>query len=336
MDVSRGRFTVGAASAFASIAIVAKPAQAAQYAWKWGSDTPIDHPVSVRAIEAFGKIRVATDGQVDIRAFPNSALGADPNMLTQLRSGALEMLAYGGGILDTVVPVSSIENVAFAFPTRTVALAAMDGELGGYVRAQIKSAGMMVMDKIYENGYREFTTFPKPIRNVDDLAGLKLRVSPGKLRVDTFKSLGASVTPIAPSELYTALQTHVVDGQETSLPLIETQKFYEVQKYCSLSHHMWAGYWNIINMDKWNSLPPNYQAIVSRELNASALRERRDNELLTASLQDKMQRQGLAFNAVDVATFKAKLASTGYYGRWKENFGPAAWTLLEQYAGKLS
>ena len=336
MTLSRRRLVAGGLSAIGSIAILARPARAAQFAWKWGSDTPIDHPVSVRAIEAFGKIRAATGGLLDIRAYPNSQLGSDPAMLTQLRSGALEMAAYGGGILDTVVPVTSIESVAFAFPTLAVALTAMDGALGAYVRAQIKAAGIMVMDKVYENGFREFTTYPKPIRTVDDLQGLKLRVSPGKLRVDTFKSLGAAVTPIVPSELYTALQTHVVDGQETSLPLIETQRLNEVQRFCSLSHHMWAGYWNIVNMDKWNSLPPNVAAIASKYLNESAILERRDNELLTLSLADKLQRQGLQFNTVDVATFKSKLASTGYYTRWKDNFGSAAWALLEQYSGKLT
>ena len=333
--VTRKSFAA-AAAAFGSIAILAKPSAAATtYAWKWGVDTPIDHPIAVRATEAFGKIRKETNGQLDIRAFPGSQLGSDPAMLSQLRSGALEMLGYAGGILDTVVPVASIENVAFAFPNRTVALAAMDGDFGAYIRSQIKDKGIMVLDKIYENGYREFTTYPKPIRVVDDLQGMKLRVSPGKLRVDTFTSLGAAVTPIAPSELYTALQTHIVDGQETGLILIETQKFYEVQRFCSLSNHMWSGYWNLINMDKWNSLPPNLQASLSKNLNQSAILERRDSELQTASVQDKLHRQGLQFNAVDVATFKAKLASNGYYARWKENFGPQAWTLLEKYTGKL-
>ena len=332
---SRKHFVAGGAATFASIGMLAKPAGAATFAWKWGVDTPIDHPIAVRAIEAFGKIRTQTNGQVDIRAFPSSSLGSDPAMLSQLRSGALEMLGYAGGILDTLVPVASIENVAFAFPNRTVALAAMDGDLGAYIRAQIKDKGIMVLDKIYENGYREFTTYPKPIRVVDDLQGMKLRVSPGKLRVDTFTALGAAVTPIAPSELYTALQTHIVDGQETGLLLIETQKFYEVQRYCSLSNHMWSGYWNLINMDKWNSLPANFQAIVSKNLNESAMLERRDSELQTVSVQDKLHRQGLAFNAVEVPTFKAKLATNGYYARWRDNFGPVAWGYLEKYTGKL-
>ena len=111
---------------------------------------------------------------------------------------------------------------------------AMDGDLGAVIRNAIQAQGIHVFEKILENGFREITTSTKPIRNVADLAGLKIRVSPGKIRIDTFQSLGASPAPIALSELYTSLQTHVVDAQENPLLLIEQQKFYEVQKYNTL------------------------------------------------------------------------------------------------------
>jgi len=334
--LSRKTFATGSAAALASVAFVRSQARAAQFSWKFGVDTPVDHPINTRAVEAFARIRKESGGQLDITSYPNSTLGSDPNMLLQLRQGALEMLAYAGGILDTVVPVSSIENVAFAFPTREKALAAMDADLGALVRKAIIDKGIMVFEKLYENGYREFTTSPHPIRNAADLQGLKLRVSPGKLRVDSFRSMGAAVTPIPPNELYTALQTHLVDGQETGILLIEAQRFYEVQRYCSLSNHMWSGYWNLLNLDKWNSLPPKLQEILRRNMNLSALKERRDTELLTGATIDKLRRQGMAINKVDVESFKAKLSAAGYYPRWKKEFGDDAWAALEKYAGKLS
>lgn len=334
--LSRKTFAGAGAAALASVAFVRSPARAAQFGWKFGVDTPVDHPINARAVEAFARIRKESGGQLDITSYPNSTLGSDPNMLLQLRQGALEMLGYAGGILDTVVPLSSIENVAFAFPTREKALAAMDGDLGALVRKAIVDKGIMVFDKLYENGYREFTTSPHPIRNAADLQGLKLRVSPGKLRVDSFRSMGAAVTPIPPNELYTALQTHLVDGQETGILLIEAQRFYEVQRYCSLSNHMWSGYWNLINLDKWNSLPPKLQEILRRNMNLSALKERRDTELLTGATIDKLRRQGMIVNKVDVESFKAKLSAAGYYPRWKKEFGDEAWAALEKYAGKLS
>ena len=279
--LSRGRFAAGAASVFASIGFVRRPGDAAQFAWKFGVDLATDHPLNVRAVEAFAAIRKETDGAVDIKSFPNSTLGGDPAMLSQLRIGALEMLAYPGAFLDSIVPIAAIENVAYAFKTRNDAFAAMDGDLGALVRSQISAKlGLTVFERIWENGYREITSGTRQIRTVDDLKGFKIRVSPGKIRIDTFQSLGASPTPIAVAELYTALQTKIVEGQENPLLNIETQRFYEVQKYCALSNHMWTGYWTMINPDKWKSLGPKYQAIVHQHLNDAPLKERVDTALI--------------------------------------------------------
>jgi len=331
--VKRKTFTTGSAAVLASIAI--RPARAAE-SWKFAHDLTADHPINVRAVEAFAKIRHDTNGQLDIRSFPNNALGGVTAMLTQLRSGAIEMHAGAGGVLDSVVSVASIENVAYGFPNRQTVFAAMDGDLGAVIRAAILDKGMMSLDKVWENGYRDFTNSARPIRNVKDLAGLKIRVSPSRLRLDTFRSMGASISPLPSNELYTALQTHVVDGQETPLVYVETQHYYEVQKYASLSHHMWSGYWNLVNLEKWKSLSPQFQAILSARLNEAAVRARHDTDILAQAVQEKLSRQGLIFNAVDVASFKAKLVASGYYTRWKAEFGDKAWTALEKYTGKLT
>ncbi|MGP6158647.1 MAG: TRAP transporter substrate-binding protein [Vulcanimicrobiaceae bacterium] len=335
MSLSRQGFIASAAATFASIGVIV-PARAAEFNLKWAVDVPPEHPITVQAIESFARIKAATKGRVQIQAFPASVLGADPQMLAQLRSGALELLALPGAFLNAVVPVASIENVAYAFRDRDEAFRAMDGDLGSVIRDAIQAQGIHCFETIQENGFREITTSTKPIRTVDDLSGLKIRVSPGKIRIDTFQSLGASPTPIALSELYTALQTHVVDAEENPLVLIEQQKFYEVQKYVSLSHHIWSGYWNLANQDVWNKFPPDVQKIISRELNAGALRARADTDLLTKSVRDKLTRRGMTFNDVDIPTFKAKLVTSGYYQRWKTEFGPQAWAALEKYANKLA
>jgi tripartite ATP-independent transporter DctP family solute receptor len=211
----------------------------------------------------------------------------------------------------------------------------MDGDLGKVIRDDIQARDIVVFDKIWENGFREITTSTKPIRTVGDLAGLKIRVSPGKIRIDTFQSLGASPTPISLSELYTSLQTHVVDAQENPLVLIEQQKFYEVQKYVSLSNHIWSGYWLLMNPDAWKRLPPDVQALFTRELNAAAVEARADTNRLNSSVADKLRRRGMQFNPVEVDGFKKKLVDAKYYDRWKAEFGPKAWGALERYANKL-
>ena len=241
MPFSRHTFLAGSA-AFATIGI-AVPVRAAEFDIKFGTDLPQEHPVSVRTVEAFARIAKATNGRVAGKVFPASVLGSDPSMISQLRSGAVEMLAMPGAFL-TFSPVAGIENLAFGFKDRGTVFRAMDGDLGKLIRDDIASKGVVCLDKIWESGFRSITTSTKPIHAAADLSGLKIRVSPGKIRIDTFASLGASPTPIALSELYTALQTHVVDAQENPLVLINQQKFFEVQKYVSLSEHIWSGYWD--------------------------------------------------------------------------------------------
>jgi tripartite ATP-independent transporter DctP family solute receptor len=335
MSVTRQGFVIGTAATFASIGMIV-PARAAQFELKYGHDLPAEHPINVRSVEAFGKIKKETNGNVEFKSFPASQLGSDPAMISQLRSGAVESLAMPGAFLNAIAPLASIENLAYAYPTRDVVFHAMDGDLGKVIRDDITAkGGMIVLDKIWENGFRNITTSTKPIRTVADLAGLKIRVSPGKIRVDTFQSLGAAPTPISLSELYTALQTHVIDAQENPLLLIDQQKFYEVQKYVSMSEHIWSGYWTLFNPDVWKKLGKSYQDIISRELGAAAILARNDNVNLNRSVRDKLIRRGMLFNDVDKNSFKQKLIAANYYQRWKAEFGPTAWTALEKYANKL-
>ena len=335
MTVSRQGFVVGGAAAFATIGIVRAPARAADFELKYGHDLPADHPVNVRSVQAFARIKAATKGKVSIKSFPTSQLGSDPAMISQLRSGATEMLAMPGAFLNAISVVAGIENLAYAFPNRETVFRAMDGDLGKVIRDDIATKGIVVLDRIWENGFRDITTSTKAIRSVNDLTGLKIRVSPGKIRVDTFQSLGAAPSPIALSELYTALQTHVIDAQENPLLLIEQQKFYEVQKYVSVSEHIWSGYWTLFNQDVWNKLGRDNQTIIAREMGAATVAARNDNVLLNRSVRDKLARRGMQFNDVDKNSFKQKLVQAKYYDRWKAEFGPKAWDALEKYASKL-
>lgn len=336
MSVTRQGFVAGTAAAIASIGIIT-PARAAEFELKYGLDLPAEHPVNVRSVQAFARIKAATKGRVSVKSFPTSQLGSDPAMISQLRSGAVEMLSMPGAFLNAIAPVAAIENLAYAFPNRETVFRAMDGDLGKVIREEIQAkGGMVVLDRIWENGYRDITTSTKPIRNVADLAGLKIRVSPGKIRVDTFQSLGAAPTPISLSELYTSLQTHVIDAQENPLLLIQQQKFYEVQKYVSMSDHIWSGYWTLINPDVWNKMGTEIQGIIAREMGAATLAARNDNVLLSRSVRDQLTRRGMIFNDVDKDSFKKKLVEAKYYERWKTEFGPKAWGALEKYTNKLA
>ena len=332
---TRARFIGGAAAGFASIAIVRSPARAAEYTFKWGHATQLNHPLHVNAVRVKNAVLARSKGRLAIELFPNNTLGGDPAMLAQARSGAIQLYSGYGGIFSSVAPSAGIEGVGFAFKNQAQALAAFDGPLGAYVRKEMDSKGFMTFEKPWVNGFRQITTSTKPIRTVADMEGLKIRTPPSKIWVDMFKELGASPTPIAASEMYVALQTHVVDAQENPFTILETYRLFEVQKYVSVTNHMWSNFWNVANADAFHALPPDLQTILREEMSAKASSNRREMELSNASLAEKMGRvYGMRINVVETLPFRAKLKP--FYAKEKVDFGPEAWGLLEKSVGTLS
>jgi tripartite ATP-independent transporter DctP family solute receptor len=330
---SRGTFIASSAAVFASIAFVKSPARAAEFMWKTGSNQPADHPLSVAMKDMADAIGKESNGRIQLDVFPNSQLGGDTAMLTQLRSGALQMMTLDGTILASVVPIASIQGIGFAFTDSAAAFTAFDGALGTHVRGEIAAQGIHCFEKIWENGMRQITSSTKPVKSAGDLANFKIRTPAAKITLDLFKALGASPTPINLSETYTSLQTKVVDGQENPLANIMINRFYEVQKYLSLSSHMWGGYWLIANGDAWKGLPPDLQAVVSRNAAVAAAKQRTAVGALNNSLLGALKGKGMIVSDVDRPGMRAQLG--GFYKTWKGELGDKAWALLEQYAGKL-
>lgn len=328
-----------AAATLASLPLVAirtRPAAAAQFRYKFASNLPATHPLNIRATEAAARIREATGGRVQLRIFPGSQLGSDTDVLGQLRSGAVQFFTLSGLILSTLVPAAAINGVGFAFKDYGQVWGAMDGRLGAYVRAEIGRHGLLAMERIWDNGFRQTTTSTRPIVTPADFAGLKMRVPVAPLWTSMFQALGAAPTSINFSEVYSALQTHVADGEENPLAVIYTAKLYEVQKYCSLTNHMWDGFWMLANPRAFDRMPQDAQEVVARELNRAALEQRADVAKLNADLQGRLTKAGMAFNAVDPAPFREKLRQAGFYKDWRGRFGTEAWGLLEGAVGGLS
>ncbi len=334
--LSRRRMAALSLASLPLVAVHTRPAGAAEFTYKFASNLPAAHPLNIRAGEAAARILKATDGKVEIRLFPNSQLGTDTDMLSQLRSGAIEMFTLSGLILSTLVPPASINGIGFAFKDYGQVWPAMDGKLGAYVRAEIAKRGLLAMDHIWDNGFRQTTTSTKPIVTPADFKGMKLRVPVSPLWTSLFTAFGAAPASINFSEVYSALQTHIVDGEENPLAIIETAKLYEVQKYCSLTNHMWDGFWFLANRRAFDKLPPSAQEIVAKELNQSALEERTDVAKLNADLQGKLTTAGMQFNAVDAAPFREALRSAGFYKDWRGKYGDEAWGVLESAVGTLS
>jgi len=330
------RSFVGAGAAAIGVATLPRRARAAEFTYKYANNTPVDHPMNVRAREAAARIKEESGGRLEIQIFPNNQLGGDTDMLSQVRTGGLEFFTLSGLILATLVPLASINGIGFAFKDYDHVWAAMDGDLGAVVRAAIEKAGLHPFEKIWDNGYRQITSSTHPIAAPGDLKGFKIRVPVSPLWTAMFKAFGASPASINFNEVYSALQTKVVEGQENPLSLIQIAKLYEVQKYCSLTGHMWDGFWMLANKGAWEALPKDLQEIVQRNWNAAALAERADVGKLNASVQGDLEKKGMVFNKPDPEAFRAVLKQAGFYNEWREKYGAEAWSALEKYAGGLT
>jgi tripartite ATP-independent transporter DctP family solute receptor len=311
-------------------------AQAAEFTYKYANNLPDSHPMNVRAREMAAAIKADTNGRFELQIFPNNQLGSDTDMLSQIRSGGVEFFTLSGLILATLVPAASINGIGFAFPDYDTVWKAMDGDLGAYVRGEINKAGLVVMDKIWDNGFRQTTSSTKPINGPEDFKGFKIRVPVSPLWTSMFKAFDAAPASINFSEVYSSLQTKVVEGQENPLAIISTAKLYEVQKYCSLTNHMWDGFWFLANRRAWEAVPQDVRAIVAKHINAAAVSERADVAKLNAGLQQELAGKGLVFNQPTVAPFRDKLRAAGFYAEWRGKYGDQAWELLEKAVGKLS
>lgn len=255
-------------------------------------------------------------------------------MLSQVRSGAIQLYSGYGGAYEVIAPLAGIEGIGFAFTSQAQALRAFDGPLGAVVRRQIDAQGGLVsFERPWVNGFRQITTSTKPVVSVGDLDGLRIRTPPSPIWVDLFKTLGAAPTPINASEMYTALQTHIVDAQENPFTILVTYRLYEVQKYVSVNNHMWSNFWITANADAYRALPSDLQTILRDATNRMALFNRREMQLSNDSLAEKLTRLGMKINQVDTRPFRAKLPE--FYSKYRMKFGDEAWRLLEASVGRL-
>jgi TRAP-type C4-dicarboxylate transport system substrate-binding protein len=174
-----------------------------------------------------------------------------------------------------------------------------------------------------------------PIRTVDDLAGVRMRVPDTELIRDTFKALGAVPVTVNINELYDALKTRRVDGQENPLVVTEVNKLYEVTRYLSITNHIWSGFNLLANLKFWNSLPQNVQAIVDRNVRKYVAAQRAYTDTLNNALAAKLVERGMVANVADSSSFRRTLG-TEFYRRWRDQLGTAAWRLLESEVGRLA
>lgn len=310
---------------------------APQFRYRIGDSSPVSDPLNIRLNWVAAEIEKESGGRMNLSVFPNSELGGDNDLLSQVRTGAIDFAQPAGLILATILPVAAVNGMGFAFTSYAKVWEAMDGKLGAYLAGQIRTrTGLVPMKRRWDLGFRQVTNGIRPINSPADIAGMKLRIPGAPALVSLFRALGAYPVSMEFGEVYTSLQTKVVDGEENPLSVIDDAKFYEVQKYCALTNHCWDGFWIVANPASWNALPPDLQDIVGRAFDAGALLERADLAKLDPTLESTLESKGMKFTKPDPTPFREKLSKAGYYREWHRKIGDEAWDLLESYVGPLT
>jgi tripartite ATP-independent transporter DctP family solute receptor len=332
--MTRAHFvTTAAGSTLASIGVIAAPTRAAQFEYKFAHGSPTNFSSSVRMVEAFDAVTKESNGRFVVKTFPNSVMGSELANIGQIKSNTIQFTIIPSIALSTAVPGLGMDGLGFVFRDSKAAESAYDGPMGRYLRQLIMDKGIFAFPNAMNLGMRVVTSSSRQIKSAADFAGFKIRTQPGQIAVDLFRTLGASPTPIVYPEVYLALQTHTVDGQETPYQTIEAAKFYEVQKYLSVTNHQPTIFWAIANQESFNALPSEIRQSLLKHVARAVILQRRDALLQNDAFADKLRRFGLQFNTADGDSMRANLKP--FYAKWKGEFGTTAWDLLERSVGKL-
>ena len=329
--VSRRGFIVGAVAA-ASLAAATHLRAEAQFNWRLGASQPPDSPNCIRLSEMAARVREDTGGRVNIEVFADSKLGSDSAMLEMVQKGGLE-LYLGGNVFGPLVPVSEMPGLPFVFKTPADVFAALDAEVGDFIRSELLAAGLYAFRRGFDNGFHQITTSTRPIESIDDVYGLKIRTPVQSMNVEYFQSLGAAPKPFTLNRLYSVLRDHIVDAQTDPLGLALLMKLYEVQTYLSITNHWWSGFTLVANARSWAALPPDLQAAVNKHAEAAALAQREDIARLNAHALEALREKDMIVNETDTHGFRKQLDT--FYARWRGVYGEKAWALLEARTGKL-
>ncbi|MGC1175386.1 TRAP transporter substrate-binding protein [Polaromonas sp.] len=303
---------------------------------KFGHLNNADHPTSL-GVKKFAEIVAAkSGGKIKVQEFASSQLGNELQQQSALQGGVQEMLVASTTSLNGIVKEFGLLDFPFLFANAKQADALVDGPLGKMLTAKLPEKGVIVL-AFFDLGFRNVTNSKRPIMKGSDLEGLKLRVIPNPVFLETFRTFKANPLPMPFAELYGALESKAVDGQENPFAVILSSKLYEVQKYVSGTNHVCAT--NPVQISKrfWDKLSPveqkllqdaaieaqNYQRVVSREISGKALGE--------------LKTKGMIYNdlpAAELAKMRAEVKPV--YDKFAAAYDPAVVTLFKTELERVS
>jgi tripartite ATP-independent transporter DctP family solute receptor len=252
-------------------------------------------------------IEQQSNGDIQVQIFHSASLGNETEILQQVQMNTVQMAIVTGGPFDTFDPIARVINYPFLFKDNEQADKILDGPLGAEILKSLESSGFKGLC-FSENGFRNLTNNKRPVKNPDDIKGLKIRVMASAIHKAIWQNLGANPTPM-PWPIYTELEQGVIDGQENPLWVMEVYKFYEIQKYMTLTRHVYSYHIDVASMKWWNSLDSKTQDMIQKSMYEAAVYQRKDNRSKNAARLKFLKEKGMQVEEnPDIGAFRSKVA----------------------------
>lgn len=256
-----------------------------------------EHPMG-NGLAAMGACTLEkTGGKMTIQPYWDGALGNDLTATQSVRTGSLEMVLTSTAPLTSIVPAFGVFDLPFLFNDEAEADQVLDGKVGQWFSDKLPAVGAINL-AWWENGFRHTTNSRHPITKVEDFEGVKMRVMQNNIFIDTFKELGTNAVPLAFSEIYSALETGTVDGQENPFNNIENMKFYEVQKYLTLTKHAYSPTLVLFSKKVWDGLSPEEQSVLKECALVGQKEQRKVNREKSEVSLANLKSQGMEVNEI--------------------------------------
>ncbi len=267
---------------------------------KFATQNPKGHPI-VAGMEKFSELVAAkSGGKIKVNLFPGGVLGGDAPNVSALQGGTIEMVVMNSGILASQVKEFAIYDFPFQFATAKEADFVVDGPFGKMMHEKLQEKGMVGL-AYWELGFRNMTNSKRPINKVEDIAGLKIRVIPNPINLDWVRALEANPTPMAFPEVYAALESKALDGQENPLNVILANKFAEVQKHLALTNHVYNPQSVIISKKLWDTLSAPEKKLFADAANEAAKFQRQTARDAAGGTLEQLKKAGMQVSELPAA-----------------------------------
>lgn len=280
-----------------------------------------DHPVGNGVAKMRACMTEKSGGKLKLQGFWGGALGGDLQATQALRAGTQEMVITSSSPLVGIMPALGVFDLPFLFTNEKEADAVLDGGFGKYISDKLPAFGVVNLS-YWENGFRNLTNSKRAVTKAEELTGLKVRVMQNNIFLDSFKSMGANATPMAFGEVFAALETHAIDGQENPLVTIDTSKLYEVQKYLTMTRHAYTPFLVLYSKKLWDQLSSEEQAILSECSTVGRDEERRVSRVLNDTSMANLKKQGMQVSDISADELtKMREATAAVYQRHEATIG---------------